>query len=195
MLILRQMDYCLHLGRRQFFIEKDGLYACGQKIEQNALQLSRVDGSSIGRKACGQTDMKTAVRWIQGHRGTLQDFLPAPAHGNQTALSGSLCLKGIFLYFLIKKPIQIILQSNAAMLFQIIFQRKSRLCPADENTETGRGSEGISLYMIDSQHIGSEGICPLQIFIGWIAFTVDCMEHATKFFRCFHSGFNPFSSK
>ena len=106
-------------------------------------------------------------------------LLPAAADCDQTAFSRSFGLKGIFFNFLEEQPVQVVLQGDTAMLFLIICGRESGPRAVHLHAETGRGSEGIPLYMVDVQEEASKGIASLQILVGRITFMVHCPQHAS----------------
>ena len=104
--------------------------------------------------------------------------ISAAAYRDQTAFSGAFGLKGVFFNFLIKQPVQVVLQGDAAVLFLIISGRKGRLRAVNLDAEPGGRSKGVSLHMVDAKNEVPEEIRPSQILVGRVAFMVHCAQHA-----------------
>ena len=179
LLILGQMNDGLQPGGGKTAVKQRRLHAGGQEVKEDALQLGGVDGPAVCRKTHGEAHQELAVRRTEGDGGTLQNLLSAAAYRDQAAFSGALCLEAVFFDLLIKRPVQIILQGDSAVLFLIVCGRKGRLRPVDLDAETGRRGEGVALYMVDSQDEASEGIGPLQILVGRIALMIHRAQHTS----------------
>ena len=106
-LILCKEDRPLYLSGIQSGIEQAVLHTAGEEIEQNLVQLARVDGAPEGREAYMETDCQTVLRDFTG--AALQHCLPAAADGKQAAFSGAFCLEIVLLKLLAHLSDQVIL--------------------------------------------------------------------------------------
>ncbi len=128
--------------------------------------------------------MKAQDQLIAGNlAGTaFQYLLPAPADGQQAALAGAFCFEVILFKLSAELPGQKVLQGNAHTVLFIKCCRKPGAGKRQFNMKTGRGCEGIPLYMIDTK--AECRILPLacQTFISRIALMVDGAQQGAQFF-------------
>ena len=147
MLIVRQRDAFFDFSGVLAAVEKDVFDTAWKKIKENPDQFTGVDGAP----ECRETNLKTGCNLISSDLagGPGEDLLTGAAGGDQTTFSRTFCLE--------RKTTDFTGKTAEQVIFKCCFfpRRIKELCResgfrmADLDTDLGRGSKWVTLYMVD----------------------------------------------
>ena len=172
-MVVRQVQHLLQALFRTGCRQQCLLYTHRQKVKQDLDQLPCVDSASVGRETDLHTDRNLAVRRIYRAGTAFQYLLPRLADPHEAALAGAFCLKRILLDFCRHPPEQIVLKSDAPVLFPITALVKASHPARHNETHLGGSRKGIPLHMVDGQHILLELVLSPGVLVGRVTLVID----------------------
>ena len=129
-LILREVNDPVQPLRVHILIEESLFHTLRHEVEEDLLQLPRIDRPSIRRESDLHAHHHIPALRINPACRSLKHLLGAPAHRDQPALSRTFCLEGELIRTPPELPRQFILKRDPLVVFPVQFRRESGVSAA-----------------------------------------------------------------
>ena len=174
-LVFCKPDDLLYGLCRKIFTAQCPRHTLRKKVKENLLQLRSIDGAPVGREPYRKAHDDIPVCDLAGC--ALQNLLSAASDGNESAFSGAFGAEAVLLDLFLKISGEIILQGNAGAGRSETESRETCGFSRELYADIGGRSEGVALYVVNTQKVRSEIIGAFQPFVCGITFSVNGREH------------------